>query len=426
MANLAVEFGGIKSPNPFWLASGPLTNTEYQVSKAFDLGWGGAVWKTVGEPTQNVTSRLGSLDYGGRRMMGLNNIELISDRPIEDNLREIASVKRRYPQNALIVSLMLEPRPEAWRDIVRRCEDTGADALELNFGCPHGMSERGMGAAVGQVPQYTCDITGYARQFTKMPVIVKLTPNVTDIRYPARAAVDGGADALSLINTINSVIGVDIDRWVPSPQVDGKGSHGGYCGPAVKPIALHMLSSLANDPAISVPLVGMGGIETWRDAVEYFLLGATAVQVCTAAMHYGFRIIDDLTAGLSHYMEERGIQRVSEMVGQVAPKLTNWADLNLGYQLVASIDETQCIGCNLCYIACDDGGHQCIDRVPGLVAPQVRQADCVGCNLCAHVCPVPGCIEMIEVDSGRPQETFNEQQARRAFESALSRGRETV
>ncbi|MCY0877433.1 MAG: NAD-dependent dihydropyrimidine dehydrogenase subunit PreA [Firmicutes bacterium] len=413
MADLSINFAGIRAPNPFWLASGPLTNTAYQVMKAFDEGWGGAVWKTVGEPIINVSSRLGSLDYGGRRMMGLNNIELISDRPIEENLAEIREVKRRYPHHAVIVSMMFEANPAVWRDMVHRVEDTGADGIELNFGCPHGMSERGMGSVVGQVPEYTERITRYAVEAASIPVIVKLTPNVTDIRAPGRAAVAGGAHALSLINTINSVMGVDLDTWRPIPDVDGRGSHGGYCGPAVKPIALHMLSSLYNDPRVTVPLCGIGGIETWRDAAEFLLLGAGVLQVCTAAMHYGFRIIHELTEGLNDYLDQRGIARVEDLVGQAAPRIGDWNDLRLSYsfQVVARIHADQCIGCNLCYIACDDGAHQCIERVPGETAPRVREEDCVGCNLCSLVCPVPGCIEMVPMEKG-PVETWRMRERR--------------
>src|SRR6266581_4817041 len=198
MADLKTNFAGIESPNPFWLASGPPTNTYGQVARAFDAGWGGAVWKTIGDPIINVYSRYGSVDFGGQRMMGFNNIELISDRPIEDNLKEIAEAKRNYPKHVVIASLMVESKQQAWHDIVKRAEDTGCDGLELNFGCPHGMSERGMGAAVGQVPDYACQITQWVKEGAKTPVIVKLTPNVTDGTYIARAAKQGGGDAISL------------------------------------------------------------------------------------------------------------------------------------------------------------------------------------------------------------------------------------
>src|SRR5450755_3176566 len=266
MADLSVKFAGVTSPNPFWLASGPPTNTAYQVMRAFDAGWGGAVWKTIGDPIINTASRYGSIDLKNERMMGLNNIELISDRPIDVNLREIAEVKKRYPKHAVIASLMVESKREVWHDIVKRSEDAGADGLELNFGCPHGMSERGMGSAVGQVPEYACMITEWVKEAARTPVIVKLTPNITDIRAVARAAKRGGADGLSAINTINSITGIDLDTFIPRPNVDGKSSHGGYCGPAVKPIALNMVQQVMADAASALPLSGIGGIETWRDA----------------------------------------------------------------------------------------------------------------------------------------------------------------
>src|SRR4051812_45323319 len=288
MADLKTKFAGIESPNPFWLASAPPTNTGDQVMRAFDAGWGGAVWKTIGDPIVNVSSRYSSVDIGGVRMMGLNNIELITDRTPEINFREIAEVKKRYPKHTVIASLMVESKREKWHEFVKRAEDAGADGLELNFGCPHGMSERGMGAAVGQVPEYTCKITEWAKEAARTPVIVKLTPNITDVTWAARAAKKGGADAVSLINTINSITGIDLDTFAPRPMVAGRSSHGGYCGPAVKPIALNMVSAVAQDPDVRIPISGIGGISTWRDAAEFMLLGSTTVQVCTAVMHYGY------------------------------------------------------------------------------------------------------------------------------------------
>ncbi|HMZ79606.1 MAG TPA: NAD-dependent dihydropyrimidine dehydrogenase subunit PreA [Acidobacteriota bacterium] len=414
MADLRVNFAGIKSPNPFWLASAPPTNMGSMVERAFDAGWGGAVWKTIGEPIVNVCSRLASVDYGPYRMMGLNNIELISDRPTEVNLREITEVKRKYPNHALIVSLMVESKREAWQDMMKRVEDTGADGVELNFGCPHGMSERGMGAAMGQVPEYTCMVTEWVKEVSKLPVIIKLTPNVTSITPPARAAVKGGADALSLINTINSIIGVDIDTMIPYPNVNGMASHGGYCGPAVKPIALNMVSELANDPQINVPISGIGGIQTWRDAVEFFLLGATNVQVCTAVMHYGYRIIEDLVDGLSNYLDDKGFASVEDIIGLSVKRVTDWGNLDLKYKTVARIDHSKCIQCNLCYIACEDGAHQCIHftQINGKRFPVVDESECVGCNLCNLVCPAPGCITMARVDGGQESMTWREMMSR--------------
>ncbi len=410
MADLSVNFAGIKSPNPFWLASAPPTNMGSMIERAFDAGWGGAVWKTLGEPIVNVCSRLASVDNGTSRMMGLNNIELITDRPLDVNLREIRECKRKYPKHALIISLMVESKREAWHEIAKQVEDTGADGVELNFGCPHGMSERGMGAAMGQVPEYTCMVTEWVREATRLPVIVKLTPNVTSITPPAHAAVKGGADALSLINTINSIIGVDLDTMIPYPNVGGMAAHGGYCGPAVKPIALNMVSELARDEKVNIPISGIGGISTWRDAAEFLLLGATTVQVCTAVMHYGYRIVEDMIDGLSNYLDDKGIQSVTEIIGRSVPRVTSWGNLDLNYKTVARIDHSKCIQCNLCHIACEDGAHQCIPftELNGSRYPIVDETECVGCNLCALVCPVPGCISMVQIDEGKQPLTWGE------------------
>lgn len=433
MADLGVTFAGIKSPNPFWLASAPPTNTGEQVMRAFDAGWGGAVWKTLGDPIVNVSSRFGAIDLGARRMMGLNNVELISDRPLEVNLREMREVKKRYPYHALIASLMTETK-EDWRVLIQRVEDTGVDGLELNFGCPHGMCERGMGSAVGAEPRVLTEITRWAKQFARTPVLIKLTPNVGDITEPGAAAVAGGCDGLSLINTIKSLIGVDLDRMVPVPRIGDQATNGGYCGPAVKPIALHMVAALARDRRITVPISGIGGIATWRDAAEFMALGATTVQVCTAVMHYGYRIVEDLIEGLSELLDQKGMKSAMELVGRATPRFVEWGELDLGYKLVAEIDPKTCTGCQLCVVACRDGAHQCIFTGPGDKSrpphahtagmarapaplrvgpiaqdrvPWVDEPECVGCNLCQLACPVPGCITMREERSG-PKETWHD------------------
>ncbi len=400
MADLTTTFAGIRSPNPFWLASAPPTNTGGQVMRAFEAGWGGAVWKTLGKPIENVTSRFGAIDYAGRKVMGFNNIELITDRPLDVNLREMAEVKKRFPKHALIASLMVETREE-WKEIIKKVEDVGSDGIELNFGCPHGMCERGMGSAVGQEPKVLEEITGWVKEFARIPVIVKLTPNITDVTVPAAAAKRAGADAVSLINTIKSIISVDIDDFVPLPKVDGKATNGGYCGPAVKPIAMHMVGSIARKHGRDLPISGIGGISTWRDAVEFMTLGAGNVQVCTAVMHYGYRIVEDMNQGMSDYMDEKGFSSVDQFVGRAVANYTDWESLNRKHSLVASIHEATCIGCNLCVVACDDGGHQCIRVNPEFRAdghtrraPIVDEPECVGCNLCQIVCPSPGTIAM--------------------------------
>ena len=403
MADLSTNFIGIKSPNPFWLASAPPTDKEYNVRRAFEAGWGGVVWKTLGLDPHivNVNGPRYGVVYGAdRRVLGINNIELITDRPLETNLKEIKAVKRDYPDRAMVVSLMVPCEEWAWKEILPQVEDTGADGIELNFGCPHGMSERGMGAAVGQVPEYIQMVAEWCKANTDMPVIVKLTPNITDIRYPARAANAGGADAVSLINTVSSITSVNLDTMSPEPSIDGKGSHGGYCGPAVKPIALNMVAEIARDPETAqLPISGIGGVTTWRDAAEFLSLGAGNVQVCTAAMVYGFGIIKELTAGLSDWMDEKGYASVDQIVGRAVPNVTDWQYLNLNYVTKARIDQDACIKCGRCYAACEDTSHQAIAMKPGRVF-EVIDEECVACNLCVDVCPVEDCITMEELQPG--------------------------
>ncbi len=404
MADLTSDFLGIKSPNPFWLASAPPTDKEYNVRRAFEAGWGGVVWKTLGEegpPVVNVNGpRYGAIHGPDRTLLGLNNIELITDRPLEVNLREIKAVKRDWPDRALVVSLMVPCEQGPWEKIMRAVEDTGADGVELNFGCPHGMAERGMGSAVGQVPEYIEMVTRWVKAASRMPVIVKLTPNITDIRHPARAAKAGGADAVSLINTINSITSVNLDTLTPEPTIDGWGAHGGYCGPAVKPIALNMVAEIARDPETAgLPISGIGGVTTWRDAVEFMALGAGNVQVCTAAMTYGFKVVQEMISGLSQYMDEKGIASVSEITGRAVPKVRNWNELNLNYVTKAEINQDSCIKCGRCFAACEDTSHQAIAMSPERVFT-VMDDECVACNLCVQVCPVEDCITMRELALG--------------------------
>ncbi len=462
--------GRIDAPNPFWLASGPATNSSEQVMRAFDAGWGGAVWKTIGCPITNVSPRYSSVDWNGMRVMGLSNIELTSDRPLQENLRELAEVKKYYPYHPIIASLIAQSKREAWHEIVQRAEDAGVDGIELNFSCPHGMNERGLGTAIGQVPDYTEMITTWVKEKARSPVLVKLSPNVTDIRVIAAAARQGGADGLSAINTINSITGIDLDTLVPRPNVDGASTYGGYSGPAVKPIALNMVQQIMSDPAAALPLSGMGGISTWRDAVEFMLLGCGTVQVCAAVMHYGYRVVEDMAEGVENWMRTKGFATLEEFRGLSNARVTDWKSLNLEYKVVAHIDEKKCIGCDLCHVACWDGAHQCIhmDRVSGPVngqvelhdgpptvefrsrtsiastpvtrqeraaaasshgpyptplakIPRVDESQCTGCNLCTLVCPVEECITMVRVaENGRPE---SRDERSRSSEFAVERQR---
>ncbi len=425
MADFSINLAGIKSPNPFWVASGPPSNTAYQAHRAFDAGWGGVVWKTIGDPIVNVSSRYSAFNVGQMRMVGFNNIELISDRSPETNFKEIAEVKKRWPHHAVIASLMVDTR-ERWHEFVKRSEDAGADGVELNFGCPHGMCERGMGSAVGQNPKVAETIVGWVKEAAKIPVITKLTPNITDVTFAARAAKKGGSDAISLINTINSITQVNLDNLIPEPFVAGLSTHGGYCGPAVKPIALNMVQNCAADPEVGLPISGIGGISSWRDAAEFIALGSTSVQVCTAIMHYGFRIVEDMTDGLNDYLDAKGFKSVMDLVGKAVSTLQKWETLNLNYKRIARINYDKCIGCNLCYIACEDGAHQAIalvppnghglgpGRVPGKPIPEIKDHECVGCNLCSIVCPVDECIAMVSIDTGKAQMSWSDYQEKLA------------
>ncbi len=399
MADLSTNFLGIKSPNPYWLASAPPTDKKINVLRAFEAGWGGVVWKTLGSQVKNVSSRYSAVNFNGGKVMGLNNIELISDRPLELNLREIRECLKEFPDRAMVVSLMADNDRNSWHELIKKVEDTGAHGLELNFGCPHGMTERGMGAAVGQDPEIAKMVVEWVMEVATIPVITKLTPNVHSVVPTGKAVIEAGTNALSLINTIQSVTGIDLDTFVPNPYVAGKSVYGGYCGPAVKPIALKFLASISKNEATNkVPISGIGGVTTWKDAAEFMLLGSTSVQVCTAAMKYGFRIIEDLCEGLSNWMDEKGFKTIYDFIGKSVPTLTHWEDLDINYHHIANIDQDKCIHCGLCYIACEDASHQSISLEYGNPYNKytIKEEECVGCNLCQLMCPVTNCITMVE------------------------------
>ena len=404
MDKLATTFTGLNFVNPFILASAPPTESKRKILKAFEAGWGGVVWKTLGlDPIVNVNGpRYGAIWGADRRLLGLNNIELITDRPLETNLREIKTLKKEFPDRAMVVSLMVPCEEAPWKEILPKVEDTEADGVELNFGCPHGMSERGMGSAVGQVPEYIEMVTKWVKSNTRMPVIVKLTPNITDICFPAEAALKGGADAVSLINTVASITSVNLDSFSPEPSIGGKGSHGGYCGPAVKPIALNMVAQIARHKFTqSLPISGIGGVTNWRDAAEFLTLGAGNVQVCTAAMTYGFKIVSEMISGLSQWMDDKNLASVDDVVGRALPNFTEWQHLDLNFITKAEINQDLCIKCGRCYAACEDTSHQAISStIEGERGFEVIDEECVACNLCINVCPVENCITMRELKPG--------------------------
>ena len=393
MADLSVEFAGLKLTNPFMVASAPSTATGDMIQRAFEAGWAGAVTKTIAlEPTADVQPRLARLPLGSK-IIGLENIELISQRSLDAWISDIKEIKHRYPDHVLFASLAAGMVKEEWHSLIKEIEDAGVDGLQLDFGCPHGMPGKGMGSVQGQDPTIAGEITGWAKEMATVPVMVKLTPNVTEIVQIGRACEEAGADAIAAIDTVSVLIGVDLDRLEPLPSVGGTSAFGGYSGPAIKPIGLRCIAQLAK--GTSLPLSGIGGIARWQDAAEYILVGSSTVQVCTAVMFRGYKIVEKMKEELAAYMEEKGFESVAEMRGYILPKITAHEELDFAYKVTAAIDEALCSKCGLCYTACMDGGWQAIEMESREVYPRVLVEKCDGCSLCLQVCPVEGCITMV-------------------------------
>jgi dihydroorotate dehydrogenase subfamily 1 len=342
MADLSIEVNGMRFPNPFVLASGPPGTNGSVIKRSFELGWGGIVCKTLSldnSKVHNTVPRYGKLHGpGGKKdVYGFQNIELISDRPFDVWLEELAECKAAFPEHVLIASIMEEPSRDRWHEIVERTQATGIDGLELNLSCPHGLPERKMGAAMGQDPELVQEVTGWAKEAARVPVWAKMTPNVTDITLPARAAVRGGADGISAINTILCIIGINLETLRPMPTVEGYSEPGGYSGRAVRPIALRQVMEIARAcPGTAVS--GMGGVETAEDAIQFLLVGASTVQVCTAAMLQGYGMIAELLSGLDAFLERHGLGCVADVVGKSLPYFTTHADL-VRRQLEAKVSD---------------------------------------------------------------------------------------
>jgi len=398
--SLAVNFCGLNFPNPFCLSSSPVGNTAQMLSRAFDAGWGGAIFKTLNlerdYPIIDPTPRLNALHYDEKRLIGLQNIEMVSERPFEQNLKDIAYLKKHYPRKRLIVSIM-GYSDEGWAELARGAEKAGADMLELNFSCPQ-MAVEGAGHKVGQSYDLIRHYTRVVKDCVSIPVMAKMTPNITDMLPVAIAAKDGGADAISAINTLRAITEVDLDTFVPKPSIQGKGSISGYSGPAVKPIALRFIAEMAQCKNLGLPLSGIGGIETWSDAVMFLLMGATTVQSTTAVMRYGYRIIEDLTEGLEDYLVTRGFDSAQLLIGLGLQNLVDPSEHHQKMHVISGVDEEKCIGCGLCHIVCHDGANQAMTFDTEKRKAKVDEERCVGCLLCKHVCPVWDCISTTEID----------------------------
>ncbi len=399
---LAIEFAGIPFKNPFMLSSAPPTMDARHILRAARLGWGGAVMKTVThEPTVDPRTRLGVLRKNGKAI-GMNNIELLTRMPLSTWTEDwLPKIKAEAPEDfVLVASIMSGPEPEGWTKLAEVMTQVKVDAIEINVSCPHGSPEKHMGAFIGQNSSLVEMVTRAAKKGTDLPLFVKLTPNVTDIVPIAEAAAKGGADAISAINTVESLIGIDIETATPFPIAYGKNkseqlsTYGGFCGPAVRPLGLRFVSQIAK-ALPDMPISGMGGIEGWTSAIEYLMVGARTLQVCTAAMWHGFGIIKPFTEGLAKFMDRKGYETLDAMIGEALPKITTWTDLSKLPPVVAKIIEEKCTACKKCVIACADGGYVAIQMREKVAV--VNSDKCDGCGLCAVVCE-DGAVEFIHTD----------------------------
>lgn len=394
--DLSIEFLGVKFPNPFCLSASPVGNCYDMCAKAYKSGWGGVVFKTIGFfIADEVSPRFDKLDKEDTPFVGFKNMEQIAEHPLEENLRDMKRLKHDFPDQVLIASIMGSNEKE-WEDLARLAEETGAEILELNFSCPQ-MTSHAMGSDVGTNPDLCRKYCAAVRRGSKLPIIAKMTPNITDMCPTAIASIEGGANAIAAINTIKSICNIDLNRHIGMPIIDGKSSISGYSGKAVKPIALRFIQQLRqNEKLKDVPISGIGGIETWQDAAEFILLGCTNLQVTTSIMQYGYRIVEDMCNGLQHYMEEQGVDHLSDLVGLANKNIIPAEELNRDYKIYPQIDLDKCVKCGRCVISCYDGAHQAMEWDEKERKPYVNKDKCVGCFLCGHVCPV-GAISKGEV-----------------------------
>ena len=385
--SLAIDFCGIHCENPFFLASSAVCTNYEMVARAFEAGWAGVFYKTIClQEIREVSPRFDAVQQEGQSdFYAFRNMEQLSENPTEMDFDILRRLKHDYPTKVVIASIMGQTE-EQWIELAKMAEEAGVDAIELNFSCPQ-MRLAGMGSDVGQNPELVLFYTAYVKRSVSLPVIPKMTPNIAQINQPASAAYFANADAISAINTIKSVTMGDRAR------VSGHKTISGLSGRAVRPIALRHILEMAQSPMLSgalgktLVLSGIGGIETWRDALEFLQLGCRNVQVCTAVMQYGYRIIDDLILGMQHYLAERGIANLSDIVGEELPNFVTPTDLDRETIVFPKIDREKCMGCGRCYVSCMDGGHQAIRFDADTRQPHLVGAKCVGCHLCRLVCP---------------------------------------
>jgi len=408
--DLSITFMGVKFPNPFCLSSSPVGNCYEMCAKAYREGWGGVVFKTIGPKhyvIDEVSPRFDALTKEAEPFVGFKNMEQIAEHSLEENLADLKRLKKEFPDKVLIASIM-GSNEEDWETLAKLVTEAGADMIELNFSCPQ-MTSHAMGSDVGSNPELCKKYCEAVRRSTKLPFMAKMTPNITDMCVPAIASLEGGADGIAAINTVKSIINVDLNKYTALPIIDGKSSISGYSGKAVKPIALRFIQQMKSNPKLKdCEISGIGGIETWEDAAEFILLGCKTLQVTTAIMQYGYRIIDDLCNGLMHYMEKQHVDHLDQLVGRAVKNIIPAENLNRDYKVYPYIDTDKCIGCGRCVISCFDGAHQALTFDEETRKPSCDHNKCVGCLLCGLVCPV-GAISLGErvLKEGRKQVDTN-------------------
>ncbi len=387
-ADLSIHFCGIECENPFFLSSSVVGSNYEMVAKAFDMGWAGVAFKTIGTfVPQEVSPRFDAIRKEHVPFVGFKNIEQISDHTLEDNISYLKQLKKDYPSKIIIASIMGQ-NEEEWTHLAELMTEAGADIIECNFSCPH-MAADGLGSDVGQNPKLVRSYTRATRKGTHLPILAKMTPNIGNMEVPAIAAMEAGADGIAAINTIKSIMNINLDSFSSGPDVKGKTSVGGYSGKAVKPIALRFIQSMKSCRQLEdTPISGMGGIETWKDAAEFIALGCENIQVTTSVMQYGYRVIDDLIEGMKLYLSSHGFTSISQIVGKALPNIIPAEELERNTICYPKFDKGICVGCGRCYLSCYDGGHQALkqDKITG--KPIMNPEKCVGCHLCLKVCPV--------------------------------------
>lgn len=388
--DLSVTFLGVKFENPFCLSSSPVGNCYDMCKKAYDVGFGGVVFKTIGPKSyfiDEVSPRFDKIDKEDTPFIGFKNMEQIAEHPLEENLADLTRLKKEYPNKVLIASIMGNDE-KTWEDLARLVEEAGADMIEMNLSCPQ-MTSHAMGSDVGTNPELCKKYCRAVKRGSKLPMMAKMTPNITDMVPVALACMEGGADGIAAINTVKSICNIDLNKYVGMPIIDGKSSISGYSGKAIKPIALRFIQQMKSDPRLKdVEISGIGGIETWEDAAEFILIGSTTLQMTTSCMQYGYRIVEDLKNGLMHYMDEQGVNSLKELIGLANNNIIPAEQLNRDYIVYPKIDLDKCVGCGRCYISCYDGAHQAMEWDEKTRRPNCNHDKCVGCLLCGHVCPV--------------------------------------